>query len=57
MPPSAAAPDADRDRHHEARHAAGLLAGKNKVLQRILVPAYHRLRGYRTLHYEFTPHS
>ena len=40
-----------------ARHAAGLLAGKNKVLQRILVPAYHRLRGYRTLHYEFTPHS
>lgn len=41
----------------EARHAARLLAGKNKVLQRILVPAYHRLRGYRTLHYELIPHS
>jgi uncharacterized protein len=41
----------------EARHAGKLLAHKNKVLQRILVPAYHRLRGFKTLHYELTPHS
>jgi uncharacterized protein len=39
----------------EARHAARLLADKNRILQRILVPAYHRLRGYRTLHYELIP--
>jgi uncharacterized protein len=39
----------------EARHAARLLARKNPVLQRIFVPTYHRLRGYRTLHYELTP--
>ena len=39
----------------EAAHAARLLARKNPVLQRIFVPAYHRLRGYRTLHYELRP--
>jgi PPOX class probable F420-dependent enzyme len=39
----------------EAKHAARLLADKNRVLQRIVVPAYHRLRGYRTLHYELRP--
>ena len=38
----------------EARHAAQLLGGKNRILQGILVPALHRLRGYRTLHYELT---
>ena len=38
----------------EARHAARLLARKNRVLQGVLVPAYHRLKGYRTLHYELT---
>jgi PPOX class probable F420-dependent enzyme len=39
----------------EARHAAKLLGGKNKILQGFLVPAYHRLRGFQTLHYELTP--
>jgi PPOX class probable F420-dependent enzyme len=39
----------------EARHAARLLARKNRILQGIFVPAFHRLRGYRTLHYELTP--
>ncbi|TMK65911.1 MAG: PPOX class F420-dependent oxidoreductase [Actinobacteria bacterium] len=38
----------------EARHAARLLARKNRILQGILVPTFHRLRGYRTLHYELT---
>jgi uncharacterized protein len=39
----------------EARHAAKLLGGKNKLLQGVLVPGAHRLMGYRTLHYELTP--
>jgi PPOX class probable F420-dependent enzyme len=39
----------------EAAHAAGLLGHKNRILQGIVVPAYHRLRGYRTLHYELRP--
>ena len=39
----------------ESAHAARLLARKNRVLQGLLVPAFHRLRGYRTLHYELTP--
>src|SRR3954453_6050327 len=38
----------------EAEHAARLLARKNRVLQGVLVPFYHRVRGYRTLHYELT---
>ena len=38
----------------EAQHAARLLARKNRILQGLLVPAFHRLRGYRTLHYELT---
>jgi len=38
----------------EAEHAATLLARKNRILQGILVPAFHRLRRYRTLHYELT---
>jgi PPOX class probable F420-dependent enzyme len=39
----------------EAARAAKALARKNRILQGILVPAFHRLRGYRTLHYELTP--
>ncbi len=38
----------------EAKHAAKLLAGKNKILQGVLVPAFHRLKRYQTLHYELT---
>jgi len=38
----------------EAEHAAELLARKNRILQGVLVPFYHRVRGYRTLHYELT---
>jgi PPOX class probable F420-dependent enzyme len=38
----------------EARHAAKLLARKNRILQGVFVPLYHRLRRYRTLHYELT---
>ena len=35
--------------------AAGwALARKNRVLQGMLVPLFHRLKGYRTLHYELT---
>src|SRR5690348_9898721 len=36
----------------EARTAARTLAGRHHVLQAIMVPLYHRLRGFRTLHYE-----
>jgi PPOX class probable F420-dependent enzyme len=39
----------------EARHAARLIAGKHRVLQRVLVPAFHRVTRKRTLHYEITP--
>jgi PPOX class probable F420-dependent enzyme len=38
----------------EAQHAARLLAGKYRFLHGILVPLAHRMRGYRTLHYELT---
>jgi hypothetical protein len=41
----------------EAGHAAGLLARKNRILQGLLVPAFHRLKRYRTLHYELTPRA
>jgi uncharacterized protein len=41
----------------EAKHAAGLLARKNRILQGMLVPVYHRVRRYRTLHYELTRRS
>jgi uncharacterized protein len=41
----------------EARHAARLLGRKNRVLQGVLVPLTHRLKRYRTLHYELTPRS
>ena len=39
----------------QARVAARALARRHRVLQGILVPLAHRLRGYRTLHYELTP--
>ena len=36
----------------QARTAAGALARRHPVLQRVLVPVTHRLMRYRTLHYE-----
>jgi PPOX class probable F420-dependent enzyme len=36
----------------DARLAAKALAGSHHLLQAILVPLFHRLRRYRTLHYE-----
>jgi PPOX class probable F420-dependent enzyme len=39
----------------EAAHAAHALAQKYPLLQGILVPLYHRLRGYRTVHVELMP--
>jgi len=40
----------------EAVHAAHqALAQKYPLVQGILVPLYHRLRGYRTVHVELTP--
>jgi PPOX class probable F420-dependent enzyme len=38
----------------EALHAAHTLAQKYPLLQGILVPLYHRLRDYRTVHVELT---
>ena len=38
----------------QAHIAARALARRHHVLQGILVPLAHRLRGYRTLHYELT---
>jgi PPOX class probable F420-dependent enzyme len=39
----------------QAQVAARALARRHRVLQGILVPLAHRLRGYRTLHYELMP--
>ena len=39
----------------QARVAARALARRHRVLQAILVPAAHRLRRYRTMHYELIP--
>ncbi len=39
----------------EAVHAAQALAQKYPLLQGTLIPLYHRLRGYRTVHVELTP--
>ena len=41
----------------EAVPAARALARKNRILQGAFVPLFHRLRGYRTLHYELTPYE
>ena len=38
----------------QARVAASALARHHRVLQGVLVPAMHRLRRYRTMHYELT---
>ena len=38
----------------EAAHAAHLINGRYPILQRIAVRLYHRLRGYRTLHYRIS---
>ena len=39
----------------EAAHAARALARKHPFLHGVLVPAFHRLRHYRTLHFELIP--
>ena len=39
----------------QARVAASALARRHRVLQGVLVPAMHRLRRYRTMHYELGP--
>jgi len=36
----------------DAKLAAKLLAKNQRLLQGTLVPIFHRLKGYRTLHYE-----
>jgi PPOX class probable F420-dependent enzyme len=36
----------------DARVAANALAGRHRVLQAIFVPFFHRLKRYRTMHYE-----
>jgi hypothetical protein len=36
----------------QARLAAQALARRHRVLQGLLVPLAHRLRRYRTMHYE-----
>ena len=41
----------------EAKHAAKLLARRQPILQGIVVPLTHRLKRWRTLHYELTPES
>lgn len=39
----------------QARVAASALARDHRVLHGVLVPAMHRLRRYRTMHYELEP--
>jgi PPOX class probable F420-dependent enzyme len=39
----------------EAHHAAEVLAHKYPVLHGVLVPLFHRLKGYKTMHFELTP--
>lgn len=39
----------------EAEHAAELLAARHPILHGVLIPRYHRLRGWTTLHYQLTP--
>jgi PPOX class probable F420-dependent enzyme len=40
----------------QARTAARALARRHRLLQGILVPLAHRLRGYKTMHYELKPY-
>ena len=39
----------------QARLAATALARRHRLLQGLLVPLAHRLRHYRTMHYELRP--
>ena len=39
----------------EAARASRLLAKKHRLLHGLLVPLGHRLRGYRTVHFELEP--
>ena len=39
----------------DARHAAELIDRKHRLLQGVFVHLYHRVRGYKTLHYELVP--
>jgi PPOX class probable F420-dependent enzyme len=39
----------------EAMHAAHALARKYPILHGIVIPLFHRLRRYRTMHIELTP--
>lgn len=39
----------------EAAHAARCLARKYPILHGFLIPRFHRMRGYRTVHIELTP--
>jgi uncharacterized protein len=39
----------------EAERAARAIERRQPILQGILVPLFHRLKGYRTLHYELLP--
>jgi PPOX class probable F420-dependent enzyme len=39
----------------EATHAAHALAHKYPILHGALIPLFHRLRGYHTVHIELTP--
>ena len=41
----------------EAQHAASLLAHKYPWIHRILVPLFHRIKGYTTEHYKITASS
>jgi hypothetical protein len=36
----------------EAKRAARAIARRQRVLQGVLVPVFHRLKRYRTMHYE-----
>jgi len=38
----------------EAKHAASLIARKHRILQGVLVPIWHKLRGFKTVHFELT---
>jgi PPOX class probable F420-dependent enzyme len=39
----------------EARQAARAIARRQPILQGVVVPLFHKLMRYRTLHYELTP--
>jgi uncharacterized protein len=41
----------------EANRAARLIAGKHPLLQRVIVPTFHRMTGKKTVHYEVTPEA